>query len=139
MSNILCTVILGVFITLSLVGEPPNNGSVDCFRIFSVQHIIFLPILFRECDIQYNDTKIIEFGWKLLILWVIFCGRHFCNLKFSWLSCLKTVEIGQMQKMTVNKTSLLIKQKVSDQIEWFWGHDDRKRLFYPINESNSVK
>ena len=25
-------------------------------------------------------------------------------------------------------------KKVQDQSEWFWGHDDQKRLFYPINE-----
>ena len=44
-----------------------NNGSVEFLGICSVDQVIFLPILFRECFSHDNDTKIIKFGWKLLI------------------------------------------------------------------------
>ena len=93
-------------ITLSFGGWSPNNGSVDFVGFCSVQRIISLPILHRECFIHYNVTKIIEFGWKVLILQVISCRPY---------SCLKTLEIGQMQKMTVPK-KLLIKLKLPHQM-----------------------
>ena len=118
-------------ITFSLVGGPQNNGSVDFLGFCSGQQFIFLPILIRECFIHYNDTKMIAFGWKLLILWVISCGPIFCNLQFDELSCLKTLEIGQMPKTTVHK-KLLIKSKIPKNMWWFWCHDDGKMLFYPI-------
>ena len=63
-----------ITVTLSLFDGPPNSESVDFSGFYSDQHGIFLPIRFREYFIHYNDTKIIQIGWKLFILWVISCG-----------------------------------------------------------------
>ena len=90
--------------------DPQITDQSDLLWFCSVQQVIFLPILFRECFIHYsNDTKINKYGWKLFMLWAFSCGRiFFCNLQIERFSCLKTLEIRQMPKMTVHK-KLLIK------------------------------
>ena len=124
----------GFSITLSLVDGPLNMGSVDffSFEFRSGQQVIFFPILFR-CFIHDNDTRLSKFVgnfWfyeQFLVDCIFF---EICNLICS-LACLKTQEVGKMLKMTVQK-NILIQSNVSDQIWWFWCHDDGKSLFYPI-------
>ena len=43
----------------------------------SNHHISFLILLDRATFSHYNDTKIIKFGWELLIWWVISDGLSF--------------------------------------------------------------
>ena len=57
---------LGLFHYFVIGGWTPQITSI-VLGCSSVQHIIILPILFRECVIHYNDTTIIEFVWKRLI------------------------------------------------------------------------
>ena len=74
----------------------------------SDQQLSFFTCLDRASFPHYNNTKIIKFGWKLFILWVISYGLSFSGWAINLSSCLETQEIGQIPKMTVHK-KLLIK------------------------------
>ena len=50
----------------------------------SDQQLSFLTLLYRASFPDYNNTKIIKFGWELFILWVISYGLSF--LGFAWFS-----------------------------------------------------
>ena len=80
----------GFTINLSLVGGPPKNGIVWCFRTLFWSTVIFFTCLDRASFPHYNNTKIIKFGWKLLILWVISYGLSFSGFAISLSSCLET-------------------------------------------------
>ena len=44
----------------------------------------FFTLLDRASFPHYNDTKIIKFGWKLLILWVISYGLSFSGFAINF-------------------------------------------------------
>ena len=61
-------------------GWPPKNGTVDTVDfsgLCSDQQLSLFTLLDRACFPHYNNTKIIKFGWKLFILWVISYGLSF--------------------------------------------------------------
>ena len=93
----------GLAINLSFVGGPPNNGTVNFLALCSNQQLSFFTLLDRASFLHYNNTKIVKFGWKLFILWVISYGLSFLGFTIYLSSCLKTLEIGQIPNMTVHK------------------------------------
>ena len=61
-----------------------KNGTVDLLGLCSDQQLSFFTLLDRTSCPHYNNTKIIKFGWKLFILWVISYGlSHFRTLLWS--------------------------------------------------------
>ena len=56
-------------------GCPPKSGTADFQYPASKKCQVFLTSLNRASYIEENDTKIIEFGWVILILWPDFCDR----------------------------------------------------------------
>ena len=96
----------GFAINFSLVGGPPKNGTVNFSGLCSVE-VIFFTLLDRASFPHYNDTKIIKFGWKLFILWVISYRLSFLGFAINLSSCLETLEIGQITKMKVHKKCLI--------------------------------
>ena len=66
-------------------GWPKNNGTVDFSGLCSNQQLSFFTLLDRTSFPRYNNTKIIEFGWKLFILWVFSYGLSFSGfaIKFA--------------------------------------------------------
>ena len=80
----------GFAINLSLVGGPPKNGTVDFFGFCSDQQLSLFTLLFRASFPYYNNTKIVKFGWKLYILWVISYGLSFSGFAINLSSYLET-------------------------------------------------
>ena len=70
----------GFAINLSLVGGPPKNGTVDFLEFCSDQQLSLFTLLDRASFSHYNNTKIIKFGWKLFILWIISYGLSFSGI-----------------------------------------------------------
>ena len=70
---------------VTIPGWPKNNGTVDFLGLCSDQQLSFFTLLDRTSFLHYNNTKIIKFGWKLFILWVISYGLSFSGfaIKFS--------------------------------------------------------
>ena len=66
---------------------PPKNGIVDCLGLCSDQQFSFFTCLDRASFPHFNKTKIINFGWKLLILWVISYGLPFSGFAINLSSC----------------------------------------------------
>ena len=97
----------GFAINFSLVSGPPKNGTVNFLGLCSKWTVIFFTLLDRASFPNYNDTKIIKFGWKLFILWVISYRLSFWGIAINLSSCLETLEIGQITKMTVHKKCLI--------------------------------
>ena len=96
---------------------PKNNGTINFLGLCSNQQLSFFTLLDRTYLLHYNNTKIIKFGWKLFILWVISYRLSFLGFAINLSSCLETLEIGQITKMTVHN-KCLIKWKVFNQIWW---------------------
>ena len=97
----------GFAINFSLVGGPPKNGTVNCLGLCSDEQFFFFTLLDRASFPHYNDTKIIWFGWKLFILGVISYRLLFLGFAINLSSCLETLEIRQITKMTVHKKCLI--------------------------------
>ena len=89
--------------------SPPKNGTIDFFflALCSDQQLSFFTLLDRTSFLHYYNTKIIKFGWKLFILWVISYRLSFLGFAINLSSCLETLEIGQITKMTVHKKCLI--------------------------------
>ena len=51
--------------------KPRNSRYSRFFRTLLWSTVIFFPLLDRASFPHYNNTKIIKFGWKCFILWVI--------------------------------------------------------------------
>ena len=117
MSNFLCMSFSGFAINFSLVGGPPKNGTVNFFRTLLWWTVHFFTLLDRASFHHYNDTKIIKFGWKLFILWVISYRLSFLGFAINLSSCLETLEIGQITKMTVHKKYLIKNKKFSTKFD----------------------
>ena len=98
----------GFAINFSLVGGPPKNETVDFLGLCSDKQLFFFILLDRTYFPHYNNTKIIKFSCKLFILWVISYRLSFSGFAINLSSCLGTLEIGQIPKMTLHK-KLLIK------------------------------
>ena len=85
-----------------------KTGTINFFLgLCSHQQLSFFALLDRISFLHYNNTKIIKFGWKLFILWVISYRLSFLGFAINLSSCLKTLEIGQITKMTVHKKCLI--------------------------------
>ena len=66
-------------------GWPPKkNGTVDFLGLYSDQQLSFFTLLDRTSFPHYNNTKIIKFGWKLFILWVISYGLSFSGFAINF-------------------------------------------------------
>ena len=52
---------------------------------------------------------LIKFSWKVFILWAISNGLSVLRYAINLSSCLKTLEIGQIPRMTVHKKCLIKK------------------------------
>ena len=50
-------------------GGPQKNGTVDFLELCSDKQLYFFILLIKASFPHYNNTKIIKFGWEL-ILWV---------------------------------------------------------------------
>ena len=58
-------------------GGPKKKGTVNLSGLCSDQQLSFFTLLDRASFPDYNNTKIIKFGWELFILWVISYGLSF--------------------------------------------------------------
>ena len=97
----------GFAINFSLVVAPQKTEQSIFLGLCSDEQL-FLSLCWIEHSFpHYNDTKIIEFGWKLFILWVISYRLSFLGISINLSSCLETLEIGQITKMTVHKKCLI--------------------------------
>ena len=97
----------GFAINFSLTGWPPKKRNSKFFRTLLWWTVILFTLLDRASFPQDNDTKISKFGWKLFILWVISYRLSFLGFAINLSSCLETLEIGQITKMTVHKKCLI--------------------------------
>ena len=84
-----------------------RNNRFFFLGLCSDQQLSFFTLLDRTSFLHYNNTKIIKFGWKLFILWVISYRLSFLGFAINLSSCLETLEIGQITKMTVHKKCLI--------------------------------
>ena len=107
-----------------------NTEQSIFLELCSDQQLSFFTLLTRVSFSHYNNTKIIKFGWKLYMLWVISYGLSFSGFAINLSSCLGTLEIGQIPKTTVHK-KLLIKLKVLNQIWWSWCYYNGDKMLYP--------
>ena len=64
-------------VNVAYTGWPPKTGTVDFLGLCSDEQLSFFTLLDRASFPQYNNTKIIKFGWELFILWVISYGLSF--------------------------------------------------------------
>ena len=95
---------------------PQNPGTVNLLGLCcSDQQLSFFTLLDRISFPDYNNTKIIKFGWKLFILWVISHG-----LWFSGFSIIKFVIGGWPPKNpgTVNFLGLCSDQQLLFSLCW---------------------
>ena len=72
-------------------GWPKNNGTVDFLGLCSDQQLSFFTLLERTSFPYFNNTKIIKFGWKLFILWVISYGLSFSGFAIDFSFCCRLV------------------------------------------------
>ena len=61
--------------------KPRNNRFLG---LCSHQQLSFFTLLDRTFSLHYNNTKIIKFGWKLFILWVISYGLSFSGFAINF-------------------------------------------------------
>ena len=87
--------------------SPPKTTEQSILGLCSNQQLSFFTLLDRTYFLHYNNTKIIKFGWKLFILWVISYRLSFLGFAINLSSCLETLEIGQIPKMTVHDKCLI--------------------------------
>ena len=80
----------GFAIKFALVGGPSKDGTFDFLGLCSDQQLSFFTCLDRAPFPYYNNTNIIKFGWKLLILWVISYGLSCSGFAIDLSSCLET-------------------------------------------------
>ena len=86
---------------------PQKTEQSIFLELCSDEQLFFFTLLDRTSFPHYNDTKIIKFGWKLFILWVISYRLSFLGFAINMSSCLETLEIGQITKMTVHNKCLI--------------------------------
>ena len=79
----------GFAINFLLVGGPQKNGTVDILD-FAPRNSYFFTLLDRAPFTHYIDTRIIKFGWKLFILWVISYRLSVLGFAINLSSCLET-------------------------------------------------
>ena len=96
-------------------------------ELCSDQQLSFFTLLDRTWDLFFIiitpiSSNLVE---KLYILWVIFYLLSFLGFAINLSSCLETLDIGQITKMTVHK-KCLIKLKVFNQILWSWCYYNRR-------------
>ena len=87
--------------------HPKKRNNLILLGLCSDEQLSFFILLDRTSFLYYNNTKIIKFGWKLFILWVISYRLSFWGFAINLSSCLETLEIGQITKMTVHKKCLI--------------------------------
>ena len=87
--------------------HPKKQNNLILLGLCSDEQLSFFILLDRTSFLYYNNTKIIKFGWKLFILWVISYRLSFLGFAINLSSCLETLEIGQITKMTVHKKCLI--------------------------------
>ena len=87
--------------------HPKKRNNLILLGLCSDEQLSFFILLDRTSFLYYNNTKIIKFGWKLFILWVISYRLSFLGFAINLSSCLETLEIGQITKMTVHKKCLI--------------------------------
>ena len=106
------------FSLLRLKLHPPKktHGTINFLGLCSNQQLSFFTLLDRTYFLHYNNTKIIKFGWKLFILWVISYRLSFWGFAINLSSCLETLEIGQIPKMTVHN-KIHINEKFSTKFD----------------------
>ena len=93
-----------LFFLLFFLSLQSSVNIVICHVTFVPYHYI-LPVKIVLCFdflIKNKNTKK-KFGWKLFILWVISYRLSFLGFAINLSSCLETLEIGQITKMTVHK------------------------------------
>ena len=79
----------GFAIHLSLVGAPPPpkkkkpSTEQSIVYYFALINSYLFTLLDRISFPDYNNTKIIKFGWKLFILWVISYGLSFSGFAIN--------------------------------------------------------
>ena len=65
-------------------GWPPKKEHSIFLGLCSDQQLSFYTLLDRTSFPHYNNTKIIKFGWKLFILWVISYGLSFSGFVINF-------------------------------------------------------
>ena len=68
----------------SYTGWPHKNGTVNFLGLCSDQQLSLFTLMDRTSFPRYNNTKIIKFGWKLFMLWVISYGLSFLGFAINF-------------------------------------------------------
>ena len=71
------------YLCILIPGGPNKNGTVNFLGLCSDQQLSFFTLLDRAPFPHYNNTKIIKFGWKLFILWLISYGLSFSGFAIN--------------------------------------------------------
>ena len=97
------------YATGPIPGGPKNPGTVDFLGLCSDQQLSFSPckLLDRTSFPHYNNTKIIKFGWKLFVLWVISYGLSFSGFAINF-----SLVGGPPQNGTVNFFRTLLDEQL---------------------------
>ena len=85
-----------------------NPGTIDLFRTLLWSTVIFFTLLDRTSFLHYNNTKIIKFGWKLFILWVISYRLSFLDLPLICHRASKLWKSGITKILASNRHLLLL-------------------------------
>ena len=82
-------------IVSSIPGAPPPPQKKWNSRFFRtlLWSTVFIPFLDRPSFLDYNNIKIIKFGWELFIAWVISYGLSFSGFAINRSSELLEIEI----------------------------------------------
>ena len=97
---------------------PKNNGTINFLGLCSNQQLSFFTLLDRTYLLHYNQHQDHQIWLKTFYFMSNFyIDCHFCGFAINLSSCLKTLEIGQITKITVH-IKCLIKWKVFNQIWW---------------------
>ena len=67
----------------TFIGWPPKIRNSRLFRTLLWSTVIFFTLLDSTSFPHYSNTKVIKFGWKLFILWVISYGLSFSGFAIN--------------------------------------------------------
>ena len=97
----------GFAINFPLVGGPPKNGTVNFLGLCSDEQLFFSPCWIEHFFLIIMTPRSSNLVRKLFILWVISYRLSFLGFAINLSSCLETLDIGQITKMTVHKKCLI--------------------------------
>ena len=97
----------GFAINFLLVGGPRKNGTVNFLELCSDEQLFFSPCWIEHLFLIImtpRESNLVEY---FFILWIISYRLSFLGFAINMSSCLETLEIGHITKMTLHKKCLI--------------------------------